>query len=296
MRLPIFAIFVLSVLLSAAASASDDNSVLELTKDYTISVTINGQPFKLRVDPYIGDNRILNADTAQKLKLKGSMIGGLHMIGPVRIMAQSNVLNTDFGSIKDKKRVFWLRDRAASLQADGLISPAATPYKIVRYRVNAAHGPERIFSLPLNRNGKNAELLVNGNVIALGFDLNRDETLVSASTGLLLTNEYKGGFIEEAKSTKIRFEVERPTRLIKLDTAIKIGGLPLDTMMVRVSDFGDATQIKDAKNTDNDELVVSAASKQKPKHVMIIGRGFLSRCSTLTYDFNLHQIQMSCAL
>ena len=47
---------------------------------------------------------------------------------------------------------------------------------------------------------------------------------------------------------------------------------------------------------DQDEIVVTAASKKKPRYLMTIGRDFLARCSALTFDANAKQVQMSCAL
>jgi hypothetical protein len=75
-----------------------------------------------------------------------------------------------------------------------------------------------------------------------------------------------------------------------------IGGLPLNSLLVRVSDFGDATQIKDADAADSDEIIVTAASKKKPKYQMTLGSDFLSRCSSLTFDYKVKQVQMSCQL
>ncbi len=287
---------VVALSLSSASIAQDSNRVLELSGDYTIDVKINGQSFKLLVDPDIGSSRVLNADASTKLGLKGSMIGGRHMVGPVKLTANSNVLNYDFGDVKDKKRTFWFAQGAATDRAAGTISPAALPYPIVRFQLRPAVAGEKLYILPLSDGGNNAKLMVGENAIAVGFNLLRNDTLVTASTGVLIADAYQGGFSGDSVSTMIRFGVERPTRPLKLKQAINIAGLPLNQMLVRVSDFGDASQIADAADVDQDEIVVTAASKKKPRYMMTLGRDFLSRCSALTFDSKAGQVQMSCAL
>jgi hypothetical protein len=285
-----------AILLSSVCIAKDNDRVLELTGDYTIDVTVNDQSFKLLVDPDIGGSRVLNADTAAKLGLKGSMIGGRHMVGPVKLTANSNVLNYDFGDVKDKQRTFWLADRAATDHAAGTIAPAALPYPVVRFQLREAVDGEKLYTLPMADDGKNATLMVGGNTVAVGFNLLRNETLVTASTGVLIADSYQGAFAGEGVSTMIRYGIKRPTRPLKLEKAIEIGGLPLDQMLVRVSDFGDASQIADSADMDQDEIVVTATSKKKPRYLMTLGRDFLARCSVLTFDAKAKQVQMRCAL
>ena len=281
---------------SGIGEAKDNDRTIELTGDYTIAVTIDGQSFKLLVDPDIGGSRVLNSDVATKLGLKGSMIGGRHMVGPVKLTANSNVLNYDFGDVKDKKRTFWFIKGAATSHAEGTISPAALPYRIVHFRLSEPQAAEKLYTLPLGEGGNNATLMVGGNAIAIGFNLLRSETLVTASTGVLIADTYQGTFTGESVSTMIRYGIERPARPLKLKQAMEIGGLPLDQMLVRVSDFGDASHIADSTDMDQDEIVVTAASKKKPRYLMTIGRDFLARCSALTFDANAKQVQMSCAL
>jgi hypothetical protein len=281
---------------TAVATEAATDRILELSGDYMIAVSINGQSFNMMIDPDIGSSRVLNSEAGKKLGLKGSMVGGRHMVGPVKLTANSNVLNYDFGDATDKNRTFWFTDRAASAKVDGLIAASALPYKVVRFKLKAAEQGETIYTLPLSDGGNNARLMVGGSEIAVGFNLQRDATLVTASTGLLLAENFDGAFSGTAVATMIRFGVERPTRPMLLKQPLDIGGLPLTNVLVRVSDFGDATQIKDADSPDGDEIVVTGASKKKPRHQMALGRDFLARCSTLTFDYRVKQVQMSCRL
>ena len=295
MKHVIFAV-IATLSLSSASTAKDSDRTLELTGDYTIDVSIDGQSFKLLVDPDIGGSRVLGSAAASKLGLIGSMIGGRHMVGPVKLTANSNVLNYDFGDVKDKQRTFWLADGAATDRAAGMIAPAALPYPVVRFHLREAVAGEKTYTLPLADDGKNAALMVGGNSVAVGFNLLRNETLVTASTGVLIADAYQGAFVGDSVSTVIRYGIQRPTRPLKLGQAIDIGGLPLDRMLVRVSDFGDASQIADSADVDQDEIVVTSASKKKPRYLMTLGRDFLARCSALTFDAKAKQVHMLCAL
>lgn len=282
--------------LSSMSSANDSDRILELSGDYTIEVKINDQPFKMAIDPDIGGSRVLNFESASKLGLKGSMIGGRHRLGPVILTANSNVLRYDFGHSTDKDRTFWFKDASATSLADGSISASALPYSIVRFRLKPSAEGERVFTLPLADGGNNALLVINGVEIAVGFNLHRDETLVPASTGVLISEAFEGRLTGPSIPTIIRYGVERPTRLMELGKPMDVGELPLASLLVRISDFGDASQIKEANAADFDEIVVTAESKRKPRHMMALGRAFLSKCSTLTFDYRLKQVQMSCAL
>jgi hypothetical protein len=297
MHRAIATIIAASLFVSNPLNAADDELSLPWGKDYIIDVSINGQPFKMQVEPDIGASRVLNAEAGKKLGLKGSMIGGRHMVGPVKLTANSNVLNYDFGAVQDKNRTFWFIERPASAKADGIISAAALPYKIVRFGIGPV--PEvqpKLYTLPLSENGNHAVLSVNGTEIDVGFNLDRGATIATASTGLLLSQTYDGGFSGPAIATVIRFGVERPTRPMQLKQPMNIGGLPLNMLLVRVSDFGDATQIKEADARDSDEIVVTAQSKRKPRYQMALGRDFLSRCSELKFDYRAKQVQMLCNL
>lgn len=293
-------VLVTAILLFVLPATSSANAeipeTLILSGDNIIDVLINGQAFKVTVDPDIGNARVLNADAAKKLALKGSMIGGRHWVGPVRVVAESNVLNFEIGPFKEKKRTFWMREGQASDVADGGFAPSALSYKIVQFQLKAPSPDEKLFTLPLSKNGDILELMVNGQTIPVRFNLKRAESMAAASTGVLLSEIYGGGFSGEPSSQMIRYGIERPTKPMTLAKPMDIGGLPLRTLLVRISDFGDASSIKDLADVDGDEIVVSAGAKKKPRHAITLGRGFLAQCSSLTFDYAAQQVKMSCAL
>ena len=131
--------------------------------------------------------------------------------------------------------------------------------------------------------------------VAVGFNLLRNETLATASTGNLFAATNQGAFAEQQKLEIIRFGVERPVRSIKLGLPLDVGGRALNEILVRVADFGDASAIPENQAADEDEIVVTAKSKKKPNYSMALGRTFLSQCSSLTYDFKAKLVHFSCA-
>lgn len=277
-----------------ALYAEQPPKILELSGDFTVPLLIEGRPMRLRVDPDIGSSRALNAQAAQTLGLKEGMIRGVHMVGPVKLIAGSRTISIDYGIQKAKDRVFWFFDRAASPVGDGIIAPTALPYDIVIFKLRAPMTDEQQYTLPLSSNGRNALLTVGTAQIAVGFNLLREETLATASTGNLIAASFKGAFAEKQKLAMIRFGVERPVRAVKLGLPVDVGGRDLNEILVRVSDFGDASDIPETQRGDEDEIVVTAKSKKKPNYSMALGRVFLNRCSSLTYDFKAKLVRMSC--
>ncbi|MBA4307392.1 MAG: hypothetical protein C0429_11720 [Sphingopyxis sp.] len=269
--------------------------ILELSGDFTVPLIIEGKQMRLRVDPDIGSSRALNAEAAQTLGLKLGMIRGVHMVGPVKLTAGSRTINIDYGVQQAKDRVFWFLDRAASSVGDGIIAPTALPYDVVIFNLRSPRANERQFSLPLSSSGGNAWLMVGTERVALGFNLMREETLATASTGNLIAATNKGAFAEKQKLEMIRFGVERPVRAIALGVPLDVGGRTLNEILVRVADFGDASAIPENLAADEDEIVVTAKSKKKPDYSMALGRAFLSQCSSLTYDFKAKLVRFSCA-
>ena len=94
---------------------------------------------------------------------------------------------------------------------------------------------------------------------------------------------------------QIRFGIERPVRTMRLSAPLLIGGRPLTELGVRTADFGNASGIPEVGAvTDPDEIVVTAAKKGERDYSLLVGRDFLSGCSSLTYDFPAKLIRLRC--
>jgi hypothetical protein len=272
---------------------------LEISGDFTIPVTLNGKAARLRVEPMYAPVRLLNPDIAAELGLKQSSIGGRSYVGPILVKFDSRGVAIDYGAGGIKDRFFWA-DRPVSTIAQGTIAPGAMPYKIVRFNLRDAVAEEKEFTMPLSGlgflgfSGGNTEITVGDQKIGIDFDLDREENLITAPTGNLLAQTFSGTVTSERKETKIQYDIVRPVRRIVLARPLEISGLKISDVMVRVSDFGDASQIPEGQEVDENEIVVTGKSKKKAIHRLTLGRQFLSACSSLTYDFKAKLIRLSC--
>ena len=290
-----------SQIFSTPVQAMTENlsDTLELTDQFIIPVTINGQSFRWEVSPEGGAARIVNADVAKALALKPSMIAGIHMIGPIRLNFSSDSAQINYADIVRKDRLFWY-DRKASDVYDGVIHPNMLPYSKVRFILSPKAPEERETVLPLEGSGM---LGIGGGVgkflygdveVRVSFNLKRQETLMTAPAGVVFAGGQGGAFAEQQRQALIRFGVERPVRLIRFSRPVLLFDRPLTSALVRVSDFGDASTIVDESAVDLDEIVVTGKTNKKARYSVILGRDFLTGCSSLTYDMKAKLIRLSC--
>jgi hypothetical protein len=277
---------------------------LTLSGDNTVSVTLNGSSYNLLVDPDGPGTRIVNPAIAKQLSLKPGMIGFAHRVGPTTIRAASDGVMVGYGFVTKKDRVLWF-DRDATPRGNGIAGPSALPYDIVRFMLSAPQSGETVVTLPMSKMGSFG-LSGAGTMIKLGkesvivrFTLGRDMPLATAPTGQLLAASQGGSLNGETSATLIRFGINRPTRQLALSKPLSVGGRLISSIAVRVSDFGDASSIADtaapARKPDDDEIIVTAEKKKKKQvHELVLGKSFLTGCSSLTYDFKQKQIRLSC--
>ena len=281
------------------AKPRDEADTLELSGDFIIPFVINGKAHRWEVAPEGIAMRILNADVAKALALKPSMIAGLHMVGPVRLNAASGSAQIDYGGIIRKDRLFWF-DRRASDISDGTIHPAMLPYSRVRFVLAPKSANERESVLPLDGvdmfglGGSRGKFKYGDAEIPISFNLKRQESLMTAATGVLLAAQQGGAFSEQRRQAIIRFGVERPVRLLRFARPFSLFERPVTAALVRVSDYGDASNIPDGTTADQNEIIVTGKTKKKRSYSIILGRDFLKGCSSLTYDMKAKLIRLSC--
>lgn len=242
---------------------------------------------------------MVNADIAKALALKPSMIGGLHMIGPIRLKAASDSARIDYGGTVQKDRLFWF-DRSASAISDGAVHPTMLPYSNVRFVLGPKAPNERETVLPLEGagmfgiGGGYGKFAYGDIELQISFSLKRLETLMTAPVGVELAAGQGGAFSEQQRQSLIRFGVERPVRLLRFDRPLLLFDRPLASALVRVNDFGDASTIPDQTGIDQDEIVVTGKAKKKTRYSLTLGRDFLKDCSSLTFDMKAKLIRLSC--
>lgn len=298
MRIAKLGLAALGLCLSAAALANNA-SLRELGEDRVITVTINGRETQIEVAPNGADSPIVAPIVAEELGLKGSMIGGVRMVGNTRFSARSNVASLGFEARKpEKRRVFWFEQPWGKL-GEGRIGPATLPEAIVTFRIAPSAAGEQVISLPMDDQGLRGmvtHFTVGDERVAAYFSFERGETMMPASTGVLLANAYGGKLTGEPQEIPIELGVSRPVQPMVFDSPIMLGTLPVTSFVVRTKDTGSIGDIPLEADApiDESEIVVTADSKRKVRHHIIVGLDSLQGCSTLTFDKPAKRIRLSC--
>lgn len=286
-----------ALLLTAAA---DQPTSLTLSGDNMVSATINGQQVRIKVDPAYSGFTTVNPDIVARARLKPSMIGSLHRVGPVMIAFRTDAAKVDFGFGSEKRRVMW-PDRQIITGFDGIAGPNALPWSRLTFELGQKAAGEQEIDLPLDVygpfgiRGSITHLQLGDEDVPVWFSLLLPQSLATAGLGAQLARNNGGTLTGPAHAVPIRFGIERPVRTMQLATPLLIGGRPLRQLGVRMADFGDASAIPEAGvKPDPDEIVVTADKKHKHDYALLLGRDFLSGCSALTYDFPAKLIRLSC--
>lgn len=281
-------------------AASDQPTSLTLSGDNMVSVTINGQQVRIKVDPAYAGLVTVNPDIVTRARLKPSMIGTLHRVGPVTIAFRTDASKVDFGFGTEKRRVMW-PDRPIISGADGIAGPNALPWPRLTFELGPKAEGEQEIDLPLDVygpfgiRGSITHLKLGDEDVPVWFSILLPQSLATAGLGAELARTNGGTLTGPAHATPIRFGIERPVRTMQLATPLVIGGRPLREMGVRMADFGDASGIPEAgAKPDPDEIVVTADKMRKRDYSLLLGRDFLNGCSSLTYDFPAKMIRLSC--
>lgn len=294
-------------IVSAKPSRTEAVDRLELIGDYTIPALIDGHSIRLRVDPDGPAAPALNPDLAEVIVYKSPrfpnfVIGYGERIGQQMVHLKGRVSEATLDGKSVKRRIFWSSGKLSDI-ADGTIDPASLPYDVVTYRLRDPQLGEReiVFSTDgfdfFGLRGIGFQQAIAGQDMEISFNLDRDESLLTARAGKLIAERFGGAYSGEAYPAVIRYGIERPVRPLQLTVPLEIGGIEVPDLAVRISDLGDATTLPETQNFDEDEIVVSA-EKKKPKksdYRLALGRNFLANCSSLTFDLAGKKIILSCA-
>lgn len=287
---------ILALSFSAAPGAAADLTVAA-TSNYLIDATVNGQPVHLRVDPEAPGYIILNPSTVRRLGLPRSMSSSETRIGPVRLTGSSKVAQIAIGGVTAKRRLVWI-DREAVAGADGLISPSDLPFDHVTFAIRAPRHGEGMFQLPLlfqRGSGLYFPLRVGRAIVPIHFSLLKPDGMATAATGALLAEASGGSWAGEARSEVIDFGVARPVRPFALARPLDLNGLVVRSFLVRTSDNRGNMSLPPEPNADPNEVVVTAASRQRAKLQFELGLDRLSECSRLIWDNITQHMTLYCS-
>ena len=282
------------------ASETDERVI---TGDGVVAGSLNGVPFRLRVEPGALAIPIVTADIARQAGLKAGPFDWEYVIGEKKVEGESAVARIDFGKGPEKRRVAWTQRRAAET-VDGVVGPGMLREDVIRFVLRPEIEGEReaVFRM-VGQGGMEekwgerfARIEVGGAPLRVQFDPLRARSVATANAGARLAAAFDGIIGQADGMMIIGFGIERPIRTLTLGTALQIGSLSLDEVAVRTNDFGSIDRIRtERRNSDPNEIVVRATTTRAKNHdQLILGADYLDACSQIIFDKRRKQIRLRC--
>ena len=285
----------------AAAQTSDASpSDLAVRVGDTVAMRINDQPVRFFLTPDAVSVPTVNADVAEKIGLKPSMVGYVYFIGTVKIALRTDRVQYRAGNASFKSRTAF-SDRQVADGADGVAGPATFPFRRTIFTLRDPQAGDRAITFPLDKDmglsQTGVKIDVGGRPVYVAFSFARPESVVTATGGQWIADANGGRFNGDAREAPILYEISRPIRSLALDRPLMLGELEIRNLAVRVTDMGNAQGIPDGTIADQDldEIVVTGDSKRKvPTQRLYIGMDTIGHCASLIYDFDAGTVTLMC--
>lgn len=280
--------------ISYAAGKSAAPLIVQVGKP--VEGKINGTDVLFKLMPDVGGYPVLNPDTAERLKLDGSLPTSFEAkMGPVRVPGKISTAQFDLAGGRFEKKVVWF-ERPVAPDADGRLGPDSVPRSIIIFSLRAPDAREKQTSLPLidQDNGLGVAMTVGGKSIFVRFSPDLPYSRSTAAAGKLIADSLGGQLIGPAREMQIVLGVTRPVRDIKLSKPLTIGPLAINGFAARIWDGGSLSGVADADIDANEIVVTGAQSKIKPRYFLNLGSDALQACSSLTFDKARKIITLSC--
>lgn len=305
-----FIIFILSILfikillvssVEAKEKYEEKKEIIVTPSDRTFFAKIKNRKIILKIDADFIDGMIINNSLAKKLDIQPSLIGGGVVIGQDILDAPSRALPVSlFGRAAKKTRVHWF-DRDIAATADGMISVNRIPYTHVTFKNRSAEVSDHSASLPMARRGTwgfaggYGKMSLNGAELRVGLSYDRPTTIVSSAVGELLLKFYGGRFIGTTDTLHIRYLVNKPMRVMRLSTPLRVASLTVDSVYVQLSETTDRVTANETELKDEDEIVVTANKNIKRGPMTIsLGTDDLNKCASVTFENITERITFVC--
>ena len=272
--------------------------------DGIVTVTVNGAPGRLRIDPPAPALPIVSTPYAEQARLRAGPFAFAFLVGPEQVRGLSAVgrIGVGEGTRPRKRRIGWTA-RPYVRGADGVIGPGGLPEPVVRFVLRAPLPGERTFTLPLEDEGglfggwggTYALVDLGGEPLRVRFNPNEPRTLATAGAAVRLANAFEGRVSGETAPAQIAFGISRPVRNMRLARPFMVGPLAISELGVRTADFGNASSIRE-EGGDPDEVVVTGDRRRnRGRDRIAIGADQLRNCSSITFDKRARQVRLSCA-
>lgn len=220
----------------------------------TVEMTINEQPVRLRLAPDAVSVPTLNADAAQRIGLKPSMIGFIYVIGPEKIGFRTDNVRYRAGTASFKRRTAF-SDRQLTQGADDIAGPETFPFARTTFIMREARPGDRPITLPLDR------------------EMGRSQTGVRIAVG----------------GRPIRsLSLERPLMLGELEIrnlAVRVSDMGNSRGIAEgPAPEGDPSEI----------IVSGDSKRKVPSQRLYIGMDTIGHCVSIIYDFAAGTVTLMC--
>ena len=261
-----------------------------------VTVTIDGQPLRLRVDPGTAQHVEINASAARRLGLAEPerLVGGKPValgrsrtdVGkvPVRQVTSQELVGYEGRQLPC---VLAWSERDPVAGADGLINPGLLPHDKVRFVRRARTASDAVTLIPMRwdeSRGLLGTLTVGPGAIDVVIAPGAAETLATAATASILARGFDGQLRGPARDTLVSHGVSRPVRDVVFAQAVDIAGVRLARVAARVFDWSGNTSIPDADLLPGEAIVAGRAGAQREWAKLAIGNDHLGACAEIVWQ------------
>ena len=278
--------------------------------DALVPVVVNGRSLNLRIEPGAPGLLLVAPALAPELGLNTGKpgffsLGVCYRVGRETTCGRTETVRLQWpGEKPGKRRIGWM-SRPYQPAADGTVGPAWLPDAVVRFQFRPARAEEETAMLALRGGGLfGAWSVLEGTTTIAGvplrvrFDPHHARSLLNASAAIALAAANGGAMTAETGRQEIAFGIERPFRVMRLARPLRLGGLSLASLGVRVTDGNVAGRIAEegaaAEAADPNEVVVTAGKGKPPVNALSLGADALDRCSSLVFDKRAREVRLTC--
>ena len=260
-----------------------------------VTVLIDGQPLRLRVDPGTSRHVEINASAAKRLDLANParLVGGKPVdlgrtatsVGKVMVRAVTSDELVSYSGRVVPLTLAW-SDRDPVVGADGQIGPWLLPHDSIRLVRRPVAAADRTTRLPMRLNsgrGLLSEVPVGRDSIDILVNPGAADTIATAAAASVLAAAHSGQLRGKPRDAVIAQGVVRPVRDVVFATPVDIAGMRFTRVAARVFDWSGKTSIPDADIGPDEAVVAGRAGAQREWPKLAIGNDHLAACAEIAW-------------